>query len=757
VANLIDMENGIVVCCNKSRKSSKQRAAALQSELLAYRSAFERNKAAAEALELFYLLAEVEHDRDALAQSLSEIDTIRDYMARIRASGLDLDIAESAVYNRRAELLDQKAKLALDRSRLNSELRRRLGFDVDDQTPIWPETDLKVEVAQIDVDTAIAEGLAMRPDLAAIQRLAECLDTNSLAHACTSLRAVDAMLGSASRKFCLVPFLDKAEKNCEWSNRWEQLHQMLVHQQRAVAEEIRQTVRAVEARLEQIAIAKQRLDNRQKGLADLKLQWGGEDVTAFQISDARLKVIEARTDLVHQVIAWEIACVKLKQAQGLFALACGYTEAGGSTGYLPADQEAPASEIDSETSGDVTPPPAPPFAEEEPANLRHPASVTGSDPASNPDAPEVATDAEDRPPQQLPQPGGLLPPPRSPQLSPQGRTATDGLDAQTPEPSTDGDAAPPLEEPAAPAPASPSSPHAGSLSANDFEQDPAAASAPNNGSPTADESTGQSDAATSHQQIEPQLPPDMVFGEKLSALPRRAAPEMTTGRASKRSTATPQRAAAVLEQPKSLTTGRTQPGKTEHVESGNGEKDGLVSRAAAPGPEAETPPLTAAGLRQPESVASLGAQLRATHGSQGGRDGSGLIVSPAEVANGNQPGVPTERITLRQPESVGTAEVANHLTTQATASILKQPISFASVPSQPDVATAIVHHSCNACESATSPGQCSCECTMRTRCVRPVSRPPRFVSNAQRHVQPACLSGGCRSRCCEQVQGEQGH
>ncbi len=35
-------------------------------------------------------------------------------------------------------------------------------------------------------------------------------------------------------------------------------------------------------------------------------------------------VIEAERDLIHQVIAWRIAQVKLEKAQGLLALECGY-------------------------------------------------------------------------------------------------------------------------------------------------------------------------------------------------------------------------------------------------------------------------------------------------------------------------------------------------------------------------------------------------------------------------------------------------
>jgi hypothetical protein len=178
--------------------------------------------------------------------------------------------------------------------------------------------------------------------------------------------------------------------------RQDQLQRMLVHLQRSVAEEIRQSVKAVETRLEQVAIAKQQLGSREKTYEDLKLQWGSDAVTAFQIVDAKLKMIEARAELVHHVVAWEIAHVKLKQAQGIFALECGYTEPA--EGFHPA-VFLPAASAPQAEEGPVTegPPPTPPSLAETSPDLRQPDSLHDTAAGEN-----IA--AEDPSPRPLPAP-----------------------------------------------------------------------------------------------------------------------------------------------------------------------------------------------------------------------------------------------------------------------------------------------------------------------------------------------------------------
>jgi hypothetical protein len=47
-------------------------------------------------------------------------------------------------------------------------------------------------------------------------------------------------------------------------------------------------------------------------------------VACQQITTARLEALRAEYDLSRQVIAWAIAEAKLREAEGLLAIACGY-------------------------------------------------------------------------------------------------------------------------------------------------------------------------------------------------------------------------------------------------------------------------------------------------------------------------------------------------------------------------------------------------------------------------------------------------
>jgi hypothetical protein len=599
VANLIDLEGGITGCGNKRSNPCRQQAAALRSELLAYRAAAERNRAAAEALEFFFRLAEVEFGHDAIAQNLNEIDKICDFMARIRESGLEMETAGAAVHDRRSELLNQRAKLMLDRVRLNSELRRRTGLDVDDQTPLWPDTDLKVEVEQIDVDAAVAEGLAVRPDVAAAQLLVDCLDTNSLAHARTSLQAIDAVLGSATAKSCWVSFLGNSAACCEWATRAEQLEQMLVHLQRAAAEEIRQAVRTIETRLQQMAIAKHRLASREQALHDLVLQWGDERVTAFDIGDARMKVVEARGELVHQVIAWEIARVRLKRAQGLYALQCGYTRPTDALDHSASDLAAPLPQTDGEPAIDVPPPPVPSFVHEEPAGgLRQPASVQGN-------------------------------------VIPRAVDAEDAVAPTTPPPSE--------REMPSPEP---------------VELNTPALTTPDEGSDATDESAQHDAEETTTPQPRLKLPRDIFFGDKIHATPV-AAPKADVPAVL--APQLPVEMKRLQPRPDALQIPAFENGRksTRPRPAGSVDLDKGLSAppATASVGKRSTARRTRYALQQPLSVANTGADAQVI-GSvcQPYQEGTPAL-RPAESSGGDPAGRRPDRPRLRQPASVANAQI----------------------------------------------------------------------------------------------------
>ena len=87
IANALAYESEIAASQAGCRHAS-QRSAAVRREAMAYRAAEERNHAAAQALEVFYLLAEAEADRDFLARSKMQIDAVLEEVQDIESRGI---------------------------------------------------------------------------------------------------------------------------------------------------------------------------------------------------------------------------------------------------------------------------------------------------------------------------------------------------------------------------------------------------------------------------------------------------------------------------------------------------------------------------------------------------------------------------------------------------------------------------------------------------------------------------------------------
>jgi hypothetical protein len=326
MANAIDHESDLSGSKSGNCRTSKQRSAALQGDLLAYEAMSDRNKAAGDALELFYRLAEAEANRDLSDSSLAEIDrAIKDYEG-MEGQGFRTDSDGAALRRQKTALLDRQAQLRLSIDQINGQLRSLLGCEADDRSPIWPQVDLTVTVAQVDIERAVSEGLESRPDLAALRELNGNVDSASLSGIRQSLTQIHPTLGtSPSRLPGLAQLLGTSKQQMETETRREQTSELLARQEKAASEEIRQAAQTVETRLRQIALAKQKRDNRQQHLERLKARRGADGVTAFDVSAAQMELYQAESDLVGQVVAWKIAEVKLRQAEGVLPMECGFS------------------------------------------------------------------------------------------------------------------------------------------------------------------------------------------------------------------------------------------------------------------------------------------------------------------------------------------------------------------------------------------------------------------------------------------------
>src|SRR5207302_1699969 len=98
--------------------------------------------------------------------------------------------------------------------------------------------------------------------------------------------------------------------------------------ERAAVMEIRQAASALACQAQLVVLARQRVESfhvRVKEMEDKSKQGLASFV---EVTQAHLEWLRARGDLIKEVMAWHIARVKLKQAQGILAAECGFEGCG---------------------------------------------------------------------------------------------------------------------------------------------------------------------------------------------------------------------------------------------------------------------------------------------------------------------------------------------------------------------------------------------------------------------------------------------
>jgi hypothetical protein len=308
---------------SKSKSGSRDKAEALEGEALAYQAIDERNKSAGVALGLYYLLAEAESGRDLLDESLVEIGQALEDLRDVQDSGLPLDVDSGVLERQRRALLDEQTVLDLLIRRLNGQLRRLLDLKCDRDVRIWPDADFTAPADPVDAEVAVCTALDQRADLAMLRLVERRLDRDTVMAVGRALGAVHPSLaGPAGVKRILLR--RRAEK--EVQSRRRQIRQLRAQRESEVAEETRQAVRSVNTRINQVVLAAETLASWEDTIEELKDRNETDDeITPFDITTAKLSKVQSQVNLMHQVAAYRMAEVQLRQAQGLLAVECGYT------------------------------------------------------------------------------------------------------------------------------------------------------------------------------------------------------------------------------------------------------------------------------------------------------------------------------------------------------------------------------------------------------------------------------------------------
>lgn len=326
-------------CCRNARKSGNQRA--FQESMLLYSALEIRDQAAGAALEWYYQLAGAEAKADLLNASLEHGRKTLQGIQRLKELGIPLPAPIEDYQRQVVELQLQQARNQLTIEQLNSKLRLALGYNpthawrflTDPGLPLSAPTGETTVPAGPDVEAAVQLGLAQRPQLVLLRSMIAHLDGDTLGAATSFLQTINPLLALAS-----------PEPSCKWltilgkilhiqpgqEDRVErvraQLCDYLRERERTVEAEIREAVYEIHARRRAIALAREASASWEKRIRDLQRRQKEKMPVFAEMAKAYQGSFKARGEVVKEFLAWKIAAVKLKQAQGVLPAECDYLE-----------------------------------------------------------------------------------------------------------------------------------------------------------------------------------------------------------------------------------------------------------------------------------------------------------------------------------------------------------------------------------------------------------------------------------------------
>jgi outer membrane protein TolC len=290
-------------------------------EVLRLRATHERNLSAAAGMILLLRLSEAESGTNHLVQSLQVVGDMLGDVRRLQAAGLPSPSGQAQLEAERLLTERRLIELQVTIDELNWQLATLMGVDLPPESRFWPDVDLKVDPALPAIEDAVGMALVQRGDLAAA-RLATTLSDREI------LRAAGALLGSSGSGIAAsggaLGCLHVRANREEAALLRENLTEASSDQELAVRHEVARAVAVVRLRLEQVALSQQRVEVQRRRLQESGKKDDWETAGGSERHTARLDLLQAEQDLLHDAIEWKIAAVKLREVQGDLAIECGY-------------------------------------------------------------------------------------------------------------------------------------------------------------------------------------------------------------------------------------------------------------------------------------------------------------------------------------------------------------------------------------------------------------------------------------------------
>jgi hypothetical protein len=323
-ANLLDEENRI-----PESGGCESSSAALRLSMRYYSALELRNRAAAEALDRFIQLIDAQARADLLAKAFPITDDLLTKAKQAKAAGIRFPLEVSDLTRQRSQLATDLEQAESGIRLMTLDLKRRLGLPyLPESERLWGAGDFPIDPNTPDAEQAVNAALADRPELRGLRAMYHGLTPDTLPDARDVLRAVNPMLGNGSRQpFMVRRFFKILEKtppdpaaNAELEVRRKQLLDMIAERERAVADETRAALLAMQSQVQRTARAQERLKVAEEQLADaVKKREAGQPGAEFLEPQARKDWLKAKGEVIAEVTAWHQARIRLKAAQGRLA------------------------------------------------------------------------------------------------------------------------------------------------------------------------------------------------------------------------------------------------------------------------------------------------------------------------------------------------------------------------------------------------------------------------------------------------------
>ncbi|MEM9185148.1 MAG: TolC family protein [Planctomycetota bacterium] len=327
VANAVQIERhwaNVLISCEEG---VVEESLCLTRSLLSLQAADLRNGAAAAALTAFYLLAGVEAQQDVLDRGVSEALATLRRIDDLTGQGLPVpdQLDRGVIAAQVATLKDKRLQLCFARIQLNGQLKRLLGCPLDERTFFWPRAAWAPDLTPVDVEGAVAEGLAQRSDVRSLGIVRCKLSKATVPVARKVLAVADATLGAVVPASGLLHQFRCGDcEDHEIAVRCRQLRLIENYNTELAIAKIKSAAFKVGVQQDRVRLAKQAVDERRWELESLVKRREAEDISIFEVSAARGRLYDAETSLIEKVVELKVARVALHEVQGRLAVECGY-------------------------------------------------------------------------------------------------------------------------------------------------------------------------------------------------------------------------------------------------------------------------------------------------------------------------------------------------------------------------------------------------------------------------------------------------